>query len=113
MVNGNPVLNIPIYPGDVVNVPPDSKIVIYVLGAVRQPGAVQLSSTMPTTLLAAIAAAGGPTEAAKQSDIKIKRRHSAGQENLIKVNLKDILRGEAEDIPLFEGDIITVPESFF
>ena len=113
MVNGNPALNIPIYPGDVVNVPPDTKVVIYVLGAVRQPGAVQLSSTMPITLLAAVAAAGGPTDSAKQSDIKIKRRHSTGRENLIKVNLKDILRGEAEDIPLFEGDIITVPESFF
>jgi polysaccharide biosynthesis/export protein len=113
MVNGNPALNIPIYPGDVVNVPADTKIVIYVLGAVRLPGAVHLSTSMPVTLLAAVAAAGGPTESAKQSDIKIKRRHSTGEENLIKVNLKDILSGKTEDIPLSEGDIITVPESFF
>jgi polysaccharide export outer membrane protein len=113
MVNGNPSLNIPIYPGDVVNVPPDTKIVIYVLGAVRTPGTVQLSTTMPITLLAAIAAAGGPTESAKQTDIKIKRRQSEGEENLIKVNLKDIMNGKAEDVPLYEGDIITVPESFF
>lgn len=113
MVNGNPALNIPIYPGDVVNVPADVKTVVYVLGAVRNPGAVQLSSSMPVTLLAAIAAAGGPTESAKQSDIRIKRRTSVGEENLIKVNLKDILKGKSEDIPLFEGDIITIPESFF
>jgi polysaccharide export outer membrane protein len=112
-VNGNPALNIAIYPGDVVNVPPDTKIVIYVLGAVRLPGAVQLSTSMPVTLLAAIAAAGGPTDSAKQSDIKIKRRNSTGEENLIKVNLKDILSGKTEDMPLSEGDIITVPESFF
>lgn len=113
MVNGNPAMNILIYPGDVVNVPPDVKITIYVMGAVRQPGAVQLSTSMPTTLLAAIAAAGGPSESAKQSDIKIKRKRSIGEENVIKANLKDILKGKVEDIPLFEGDVVTVPESFF
>ncbi len=113
MINGNPELNIPIYPGDVVNVPPDTKITIYVFGAVRAPGAVQLSSSMPITLMAAIAAAGGPGESAKQSDIKIKRKNSVGAENIIKVNLKDILKGKVEDVLLFEGDVVTVPESFF
>src|SRR5262249_18142459 len=37
MVNGNQDLNVEIYPGDVVNFPPISKITIYVLGAVRAP----------------------------------------------------------------------------
>ncbi len=113
MVNGNPELNILIYPGDVVNVPTDVKIIIYVLGAVRLPGAVQLSTSMPVTLLAAIAGAGGPSESAKQSDVRIKRKNATGEENIIKVNLKDIMKGKVEDIPLFEGDMVTVPESFF
>ena len=113
MVNGNLAMNILIYPGDVVNVPADAKITVYVLGAVRQPGAVQMSTSMPVTLLSAIANAGGPSESAKQSDIKIKRKNISGTENVIKANLKDILKGKVEDIPLFEGDIVTVPESFF
>ena len=113
MVNGNPELNIVIYPGDVVNIPPDVKIVIYVMGAVRNPGPVQLSNAMPITLLAAIAAAGGPTEAAKQSGIKIRRKGAVSEEDTIKANLKDILKGKIADIPLYEGDVVTVPESFF
>jgi protein involved in polysaccharide export with SLBB domain len=82
-------------------------------GAVNKPGAVQLNSAMPITLMAAIAAAGGPAESAKQSDIKIKRKNAVGAENIIKANLKDILKGKVEDILLYEGDVVTVPESFF
>ena len=113
MINGNPALNILIYPGDVVNVPLDTKITIYVFGAVRRPGPVQMSSAYPITLMSAIAEAGGPSESAKESDIKIKRRNAVGAESMIKANLKDILKGKVEDILLYEGDVVTVPESFF
>jgi polysaccharide export outer membrane protein len=113
MINGNPQLNVLIYPGDVVNVPEDTKIVVYVFGAVRTPGPVQMSSATPITLMTAIAAAGGPSPSAKQSDIKIKRKNAIGEENMIKANLKDILKGKVEDILLYEGDVVTVPESFF
>jgi len=111
--NGNPDYNIPIYPGDVVNIPGDQKITVYVFGAVRNPGAVQLSISMPTTLLAVIAQVGGFKDQAKQSDVKIKRKNATGAESLIKANMKDILKGKAPDIQIFEGDVITVPESFF
>ena len=111
--NGNPDYNIPIYPGDVINIPGDQKMTVYVFGAVRNPGAVQLSITMPTTLLAVIAQAGGFTDQAKQSDVKIKRKSATGTETLIKANMKDILKGKAPDVQIFEGDVITVPESFF
>lgn len=111
--NGNPALNIAILPGDVVNIPAEAKITIYVLGAVRSPGAVDLSSSMPVTLLAAIARAGGPSEQASKSGITIRRKDAAGQEQVIKANLKDILSGKAPDVELQEGDVINVPESFF
>jgi polysaccharide export outer membrane protein len=113
MINGNPQLNILIYPGDVVNVPPDTKITIYVFGAVKRPGPIQMSNANPITLMTAIAEAGGPSESAKESDIKIKRKNAVGAENVIKANLKDILKGKVEDVLLFEGDVVTVPESFF
>jgi len=111
--NGNPDYNIPIYPGDVVSVPGDQKITVYVFGAVRNPGAIQLSTALPTTLLAVIAQAGGLAPNAKQSDIKVKRKTSDGKETLIKANLKDIFKGKVQDISIIEGDVITVPESFF
>jgi polysaccharide export outer membrane protein len=113
MNNGNPEMNIAIYPGDVVSIPGEQKITIYVFGAVKTPGAIQLDSSRPTTLMTAIAQAGGPTASAKESDIKIKRKSATGPESVIKVNLKDILKGKVPDVPIFEGDVITVPESFF
>jgi polysaccharide biosynthesis/export protein len=113
MVNGNQDLNVEIYPGDVVNFPPISKITIYVLGAVRSPGAIEINSATPVTLLAAIARAGGPTETANKSGIQIRRKDEKGEEQTIRANLKDILSGKTPDISLQAGDVVNVPESFF
>ncbi|HSP05553.1 MAG TPA: polysaccharide biosynthesis/export family protein, partial [Acidobacteriota bacterium] len=113
MNNGNQALNVPILPGDVINIPLETKVTVYVLGAVRNPGAVELSSSMPVTLLAAIARAGGPSDQANKSGVQIRRRDAAGQEQVIKANLKDILNGKAPDVELLPGDVINVPESFF
>src|SRR5262245_43032260 len=84
MNNGNPEMNISIYPGDVVSIPVEQKITIYVFGAVKTPGAIQLDRSKPVTLMSAIAEAGGPTTSAKESDIKIKRKSATGQDSLIK-----------------------------
>jgi polysaccharide export outer membrane protein len=113
MNNGNPDLNVPILPGDVINIPVESKIIVYVLGAVRNPGAVEMTSSMPVTLLAAIARAGGPTEQANKSGIQIRRRNAEGEEQVIKANLKEILGGKEPDVDLVSGDVVNVPESFF
>jgi len=42
LINGNQNLNIPIQPNDVINVPIDKLINIYVFGEVKQPGALQV-----------------------------------------------------------------------
>ncbi len=113
MNTGNLDLNVPIYPGDVVNIPVEEKIFIYVFGAVRTPGAVEMSASQPMTFLSVMARAGGPTESAGKGNISIKRKNAAGEETIIKVNMKDILKGKAEDPAILPGDVIIVPESFF
>jgi polysaccharide export outer membrane protein len=114
LMNGNEAFNVAVLPGDVINIPPERKVVIYVLGAVRNPGAVELSGNMPVTLLAAIARAGGPNEQANKSDIKIRRKDpDTGEEVVIKANLKDIISGKTPDLDLMPGDVVNVPESFF
>jgi polysaccharide export outer membrane protein len=113
MVNGNQNLNVEIYPGDVVNFPAVTKITVYVLGAVKSPGAIEMTSSMPVTLIGAIARAGGPTDSANKSGVQVRRKDENGQEQIIKVNLKEVLSGKAPDVPLQAGDIINVPESFF
>ena len=113
LTNGNVELNIQVFPGDVINIPIDTKVVVYVLGAVRSPGAIEMTKTLPVTLLAAIARAGGLTERANSSNIQIRRREKTGEEVLLKEDLKEILSGKKSDISLLSGDVINVPESFF
>ena len=113
MVNGNQKLNIPIEPNDVINVPVDREIRVFVMGRVNKPGAVRAKMSEGVTLLQAIADAGGLAEGAKESAILITRKDKAGKEQKLKINLKDILKGKKKDLVLQEGDVVYVPESFW
>lgn len=113
LVNGNQALNIPIEPNDVINVPVDKEIRVFVMGRVTRPGAVKAKLSEGITLFQAIADAGGLAEGAKESAISITRKDKTGKEQKIKVNLKDIIREKKKDIVLQEGDVVYVPESFW
>jgi polysaccharide export outer membrane protein len=113
MINGNQNLNIPIQANDVINVPVDKLINVYVFGEVRQPGALQVKMSNKITLLQAIAQAGGLSENATKRGVTIKRRDKSGQEINLSVNLNDIIKGKKKDIPLQEGDVVIVKQSIF
>jgi len=87
MINGNQNLNIPIQANDVINVPVDKLINVYVFGEVRQPGALQVKMSNKITLLQAIAQAGGLSENATKRGVTIKRRDKSGKEINLSVNL--------------------------
>ncbi len=80
-----------------------------VLGRVAKPGSYSLSAT--TTVLDAIAVAGGFLDFAKQKDIYILRRDSRGNESRIAFNYKSVVRGDhpEENITLVPNDTIIVP----
>jgi len=111
MVNGNPDLNLPLRPNDVVNVPVDSQINIYVLGEVMHPGSVQFRRSQTPTLLQALAAAGGPTDRASKQVIL--KRVVSGAEKTFKYDFKKIIDGRQNDVVLLDGDRIVFRESFF
>jgi len=114
LLNGNQRLNIPLMPNDVVNVPVDQIIKVYVFGEVRNPGALLVKTSEKITLLQAIAQAGGTTEDASKSRIVVKRKDpSTGKETETRVNIKDVIKGKKPDIVLREGDVVYVPESIF
>jgi polysaccharide export outer membrane protein len=114
LLNGNQKLNIEIRPNDVVNVPVDKLITVYVFGAVRNPGKVEVKMSKKITLLQAVGNAGGLSDEAKKSGIRLKRiDRRTGKETEMKVNLDDIIKGKKRDIQLQEGDVIIVPEGFW
>jgi polysaccharide export outer membrane protein len=112
-VKGDPKLNIVLEPGDVINVPVDRVVAIYVFGQVKNPGALQVKRSSLPTLTQAIAQAGGFTDRANRKKVNIRRKDNTGQEFEISVNVRDILKGKIKDIPLQENDTVYVPGSLF
>lgn len=111
MVNGNPDVNIPLAPNDLVNVPVDLPITIYVAGEVMRPGKAQFRSSQTPTLLQAIADTGGQTDRA--SRIAIITRVENGVSRTIKVNYMDIVRGKKPDFVLKDNDTVWIDEALF
>jgi len=111
MVQGKPELNIPLAPNDLVNVPLDTPLAIYVMGEVMRPGKVDFRSSQTPTLLQAIAAAGGPTDRASKK-VVIKRLVN-GKEQTVKINYRDILTGKRNDEILRDNDTVFLEEAIF
>ena len=111
MVNGNPDLNLPLRANDVINVPIDSAINIYVLGEVMHPGSVQFRRSQTPTLLQALSSAGGPTDRA--SNGVVLKRVVGGSEKTFQYNFRKIIDGRQNDVVLMDGDRLIFRESFF
>ncbi len=112
MVRGDPRVNIPIFPNDLINVPVTVDITVYCLGEVAKPGALAFKSNEPITVLTTIAHAGGLTDRASKK-ILVKRKNPADGRAEITVDYNRILAGKEPDLELRQGDVIVVKESFF
>lgn len=82
---------------------------ITVLGQAQRPGVFELPAHRQLTLVEAIGMAGGVTRIANSKKISLKRRGGAVEI----FNLSDITTGKGNDIPLRDGDVVTIPESLF
>ena len=113
MLKGDVSLNIPLEAGDIINIPVDKDVFIYVFGQVKRPGALKVKKSNILTLLQAIAQAGGFSERASKGKVLIKRTDKDGKEQRLKVNVKHIIKGKKKDIQLKENDVVIVPETIF
>ncbi|MFW6140801.1 MAG: polysaccharide biosynthesis/export family protein [Acidobacteriota bacterium] len=113
ILKGDPGLNIPLEPGDIVNIPIDMVVHVYVFGQVRSPGALEVKKSNLPTLIQAIAQAGGFSDRAAKGRVVLKRKNEQDKEEEIKVNVKAIMKGKIDDIQLKENDVVFVPETIF
>jgi protein involved in polysaccharide export with SLBB domain len=105
---GDPAaLMLPARPGDMLVVPGAGEVVVE--GWVDKPGSYKITPGL--TLAGAVGAAGGALFAAKESSITIMREGPDGKRVFIDANLASIDTGEAADIPVQEGDVVSVPYS--
>ena len=111
LLKANPRYNIPIFPGDIINVPGSQFLDIYVFGQVKNPGAVRMKmGSDQVTLLRAIAQAGGFSDRARRGKVQVTRTEN-GVEKKIHIDVKEILDGGRKDFVLQAFDVIFVPES--
>ena len=89
---------------------------IVLLGEVKNPGVYPLPFGESTTLLQAIANAGGFTDLASPDRVRIVRRSATGGEpTTLRVRVSELLggKGKQQDVPLQPNDVIMVPEVVF
>lgn len=105
LIKGNLGLNIPVFAGDVINIPKGG--IIFVDGAVKSPGAFVMRGK--TTLVQAITMAQGVNSVADLDDIRIFRDNGKGDRDVITADYEAISNGMKPDIILVENDIVIVP----
>ena len=77
------------------------------MGEVTHPGTMELHG--PTTILQALAMAGGFKEFANTKDVKVLRPKSGNSVETLRFNYKDVLNGDAKPFYLRSGDTVVVP----
>ena len=96
-----------IRPGDFVNIPPTD--VFFISGEVRTPGEYKLKDRM--TLRQALSMAQGPTPVASDEGIIFREDPKTGAFQEIKIDVKKVMRGKADDVLIMANDTIQIPKS--
>ena len=105
-----PESNIFIRPQDVISIPRAE--IVYVLGEISKAGPLILHDGQSISVLQAISASGGMMKTAAVSNVKILRPIMGGPKRAeLTIDVKKMLNGHANDLPLLAGDILIVPGS--
>jgi len=106
-----PAENILIMPKDVITVPRGE--MVYVIGDVKRSGGFVLSDKAHISVLQALSMAAGLEKTASSSNAKILRASNTpdNKRTEIPVDLKKVMQGKEQDVPMEPEDILLVPGS--
>ena len=105
----DPELNLRLTGGEEIRVPEVSKI--FVVGNVKKPGAYPMPDNGETTLLQVLALAEGLAPYATEQAFIYRRDAAAGGKREITIELKQIMKRKAPDVPLAANDILYIPDN--
>ena len=105
----DPAANIKIEPGDVITVPKGK--MIYVVGDVKKAGGFVIGENDSLTVLKAISLAEGLNGTADSGHARILRSTGGGQHSEEPFDVKRLLAGKTQDVPLRADDILFIPSS--
>jgi polysaccharide export outer membrane protein len=105
----NPELNIRLYGGEEVRVPPAGRV--YVIGNVKRSGAYPIQDSGDTTVLKVLALSEGLMPySTNQAYIYRREAGKAGRDE-IPIELSQIMSRKAPDVPLKADDILYIPDN--
>jgi polysaccharide biosynthesis/export protein len=105
----DPALNLALMGGEQIRVPPAGRI--YVVGNVKNPGAIKVHETNDATVFKVLAMTQGTLPfTQKVAYIYRKEAGPAGQDG-IPVQLSEIMHRKSPDVPLQANDILYIPEN--
>ena len=105
----DPELNLRLTGGEEIRVPEVSKI--FVVGNVKKPGAYPMPDTAETTVLQVLALAEGLAPYATSRAFIYRRDAATGGKHEIPIELKQIMKRKAPDVPLAANDILYIPDN--
>lgn len=105
----DPAANIPLQGGDIIRVPQASQL--YVVGAVKRPGAFDVSDASGMSVLKVLALCGGLDSYSKHTAFIYRVEAGRGGRTEIPVNVKSILDRKSADVALISNDILYVPDA--
>lgn len=98
-----------VLPGDSIVVPRAG--IVYVLGDVVHAGGFVLNGRNTLTVEEAMALAGGSSHAAALGRVQLVRTLNNGRKEAVTIHFNKILKGDAPDVAMKDGDVLYVPTS--
>lgn len=113
LIDGDMRYNLIIRPGDVIRIPSTRAGFVYVTGEIARPGAYTVPGENELTLTQLIASAGGLGPLAIPERVDIRRRIGDDQEAIARINLREIVEGNAPNFFLKPNDEIVIGTNFW
>ena len=97
-------------PSSVIAAPQNEKklMTVFGMGELAKPGRLQIPPG--ASLMQFLAQAGGTTPFAATKRVQVRRAATEGKAVIYRVNVKQLMRGNAEVFELAPGDVVIVPE---
>lgn len=105
----DPAANLTLQGGDIIRIPQASQL--YVVGAVKRPGAFPGNDPSGMSILKALALCGGLDSYSRHTAFIYRVEAGRAGRSEIPVNLKNILNRKSPDVALMPNDILYVPVS--
>jgi polysaccharide export outer membrane protein len=109
MVEADQTLNVRLYGGEVIRVPPAGKV--YVVGNVKKPGVYPIQDGNESSIFKMVALCEGTLQYTSKQAFIYRREAGKDQRNEIPVEIGKIMDRKSPDVVLLANDVLYIPDN--